>query len=233
MNDIAKRDNTAVGQLADANPFLSYGEAVTHKNIVGELLKYSKGDWLCGQDNTDVPVGTKFIANMDELLIGWIRWQDNKPTDHIMGKVSEGYQIKHRSELGDTDESKWEIDNTGQARDPWQKSNYLLLRGFSDGELYTFTTGSKGGLGAVGDLCKDYGKVIAQRGKEYPVVAIGTSAYDHPNKSFGRIKTPEFKIVGWQPKAVFAPEAGESGEDLEATFDAPVAKPKAAKAGSI
>ena len=216
MNDtsVTKRSDTSVSQPTAANPFSAYGEAATHKNIVGELLKFSKGDWMSGQDNDDVAVGTQFVANMDEMLIGWIRWQDNKPTDHIMGKVSAGYQKMRRNELGDLDEKEWEVDDRGDPRDPWQESNYLLVKGVSDGELYTFTTGSKGGRDALGDLCKEYGKVLVQHAAEYPVVAIGVRSYDHPNKSYGRIKTPEFKIVGWQPKSVFQSDLGEGGVNL-------------------
>jgi hypothetical protein len=224
-NITTKNDNTSVAKQSE-NPFTAYGEAATHRNIVGDILKFSKGDWMYGQDNTDVPVGTQYIVNMDELLIGWIRWEENKPTDHIMGKVSAGYAPPRRNELGDTDNTQWEVDDNGQARDPWQLSNYMLVKGVSDGELYTFTTGSKGGRDAVGDLCKAYGGVMAQHPDEYPVVAIGVRSYEHPNRSYGRIKTPEFKIVGWSSKSAFAADLGE-GASLEETFEP---EPEPAKA---
>ena len=237
MNDITKRSNTSVGQPTAANPFSAYGEAATHRNIVGELLKFSKGDWMSGQDNDDVAVGTQFIANMDEMLVGWIRWEDNKPTDHIMGKVSEGYQILRRNELGDTDQNEWEVDDSGKPRDPWQLSNYLLDERRLGRRAVHLHHGIKGGRDALGDLCKEYGKVLVAHADEYPVVAIGVRSYEHPNKSYGRIKTPEFKIVGWQPKTAFASDLGESGEELDATFDSvsppPAAKPNGKKAGRI
>jgi hypothetical protein len=230
MNDLTKRQNTSVSTDTQ-NPFTAYGEAATHRNIIGELLKFSKGDWMYGQDNTDVPVGTQFVANMDELLIGWIRWQDNKPTDHVMGKVSLGYQPPRRNELGDTDDHEWEVDDNGKPRDPWQLSNYLLVKGMADGELYTFTTGSKGGRDAVGDLCKAFGGVMAQHPDEYPVVAIGVRSYEHPNRSYGRIKTPEFKIVGWLGKDTFAADLGEvePGDEPMKPEPAPAPAPKPAK----
>jgi hypothetical protein len=206
MNDIAERKSTSVAGQS-TNPFTAYGEAQNQRAIVGKLLKFSKGDFLAGQDNEEVPEGTRFIANMDEMLAGWIRWQDNKPTDHVMGKVSDGYQPPRRNELGDDDKEQWEIDNQGQPRDPWQFSNYLLLKGDEDGELYTFTTSSKGGLNALGDLCKAYGQAMAQRTAEYPVIEVGVSAYDHPNRALGRIKVPTFKVVSWTPKSVFVNDA--------------------------
>jgi hypothetical protein len=222
MNEVAKRQGTNVASPS-ANPFSEYGEAATHKNIVGELLKFSKGDWMYGQDNTDVPAGTQYIANMDELLIGWIRWEENKPTDHIMGKVSAGYQPPRRNELGDTEQNEWEVDDSGKPRDPWQLSNYMLVKGKADGELYTFTTGSKGGRDAIGDLCKNYGSLMSQHPKDYPVIAIGVRSYEHPNRSYGRIKTPEFKIVGWADKSAFQPDLGEVADEPsdEEAYDAP------------
>jgi len=207
MNDMAERKSSAVSGTA-ANPFTTYGEAQNQRAIIGQLLKFSKGDYLAGQEDEEVPVGTQFVANMDEMLAGWIRWENNKPTDHVMGKVSDGYQPPRRNELGDTDKDQWEVDAQGQQRDPWQFSNYLLMKGAgADDGLYTFTTSSRGGLNALGDLCKVYGKAMAQRADEYPVVALGVNAYDHPNRSFGRIKVPTFQIVGWAPKAVFAEDA--------------------------
>ena len=101
---------------------------------------------------------------------------------------------------------------------PGQLSNYLLLKGKDDNELYTFTASSKGGLNALGDLCKAYGMAMAQHADEYPVIALGVSAYDHPNRAYGRIKVPTFKIVGWAPKSVFvAPVDGEAPAASKAT----------------
>jgi hypothetical protein len=101
----------------------------------------------------------------------------------------------------------------------------------ADGELYTFTTGSKGGRDAVGDLCKAFGGVMAQHPDEYPVVAIGVRSYEHPNRSYGRIKTPEFKIVGWLGKDTFAADLGEvePGDEPMKPEPAPAPAPKPAK----
>jgi hypothetical protein len=143
-----------------------------------------------------------------------------------MGKVSEGYQPPRRNELGDTDKANWEVDAQGKERDPWQFSNYLLLKGTgNDSELYTFTSSSKGGLNSLGDLCKAYGKALAQRPDEYPVIAMGVNSYSHPNKEYGRIKVPTFTIVGWAPKSVFDDDAVAA--DAPAAVEAPPKKAKA------
>jgi len=226
MNDLTKQGGNGQLSLQGENPFLTYGEAAKQTSIVGELLKFSKGDWTAGQNNTVIAEGTQFIANMDELLIGWIRWSDMKPTDHIMGKVSKRFQPPRRSELGDLDSSMWETDESGKARDPWQLSNYLLMQD-EDGQLYTFTTNSRGGLNAVGDLCLKYGKASRQRPDQYPVVAIGTGSYLHSNKAYGRIKYPMFEVVGWKHKSVFA-DLAEVDRSDEVVPDKPAAPPPAA-----
>jgi hypothetical protein len=224
MNEITNPKSTAVGAVA-VNPFLAYGEAQNQRAVVGRLLRFSKGDYFAGQDNEEVEKGTQFIANMDEMLAGWIRWEANKPTDHVMGKVSDGYQPPRRNELGDADKDAWEVDLAGEPRDPWQFSNYLLLKGTGDdSELYTFTTSSKGGLNALGDLCKNYGQAMAQRPDDYPVIALGVNAYDHPNRALGRIKVPTFKIVGWAPKGVFANNVDIIAGSGGAAEDLPVSK---------
>lgn len=226
MNDLATQQAGTAIVNPGGNFFQSYGDQVSQRSIVGKLLKFSKGDFLMGEDNEEIEEGTQLVANMDELMVGWIRWADSKPTDQIMGRVSDGYQPQRRNELGDNDKTQWEIDEQGRERDPWQFSNYLIMKkpGESgDDALFTFTTSSRGGLNAIGELCKTYGKEMRQRPDEFPIVALEVGSYQHSNKAYGRIKYPIFKVVGWTAKGEFA-EALASEDDA-----APEAAPAAAK----
>lgn len=231
MNDIATRQSTEVGHTAD-NYFASYGDQVSRTSIIGSLLKFNKGDYLAGEDEDELPEGTQLVANMDELMVGWIRWFDKKPTDQIMGRVAEGYQPPRRSELGDEDKGKWEVDAQGREQDPWSFSNYLLLKATDGEDIYTFTTASKGGLSAIGELCKGYGKLMRQKPDEFPIIELATDSYTH--KEYGRIKTPKLKIVGWAPKSEFAEAlAAEGGtEPAEDPKPAPAAKGSKGKAAA-
>jgi hypothetical protein len=210
MSDVVKTGTgtgTAVSNL-DMNYFETYAAQVTQKQIVGRLLKFNKGDYLAGEDNEELPIGTKLAANMDQLMVGWIKWVDNKPEQQIMGLVVEGYKPPKRTELGDDNEELWEEDSQGKRRDPWQFSNYLLMKEpgsarTSDDELFTFALSSRGGLNAVGELCKVFGKEMRKRPDEYPIVELKVGAYDHPNKEFGRIKYPILEVVGWEKKNLF------------------------------
>lgn len=198
MNEVARLEK---------NWFEEYGERAAQRNIIGKLLKFSKGDYVVGDDE-DVPMGTELVANLDELMIGWVKWVDNRPEDTVMGKVAEGYKPEKRSDLGDTDPANWAIDAiSGQPRDPYQFTNYLLLKvpeaAAIDANLFTLATSSRGGIQAIGNLAKAYGQYLRQDPTVYPVVSLGVDSYNHPNKAFGRIKVPLLTIVRWEPKTMF------------------------------
>jgi hypothetical protein len=190
------------------NFFEQYGEQASQRSsIVGSLLKFSKGDWLLGQDEEEIADGTRFVASMENLLVGWVKWVDNKPVEQIMGRIVEGYQAPKRDTLGDNDKEAWETDQEGKARDPWQFSNQILMKPV--GKKYdtdiaiTFVTSSKGGIGAMGDLCKKYGTGMRTHTDQNPIIELGSSSYKHPISEYGRIKTPVFILVGWEPAKLF------------------------------
>jgi hypothetical protein len=153
------------------------------------------------------------------LLIGWIHWHDNKPTDYQMGRVAEGFVPPKRSELGDFDQMDWERDEqSGQMRDPWQLSNSMLLMDAATRQLYTFATASKGGIGAVAKLLAIYGKHVRQVPDALPVVALLSDSYRHPNKAYGKIFTPLFKVTDWVHRGEFdAVLEEDSGAAIEAS----------------
>ena len=209
---IAAENNKASTALSSTEPnaWTEYGEAIGSRAITGDLLKFSKGDYLAGQDNREIAIGTRLTVNMDSLEIGWIKWEDSRPVQFRMGRLVEGFKPAKRNELGDEDRKLWEVevDENGASRDPrdpWQLSNNLVMADPKDGTLYTFATSSKGGLGAIGELCKDYGQKMRQRPNEWPIVELGVGSYLHPIKSRGRIKYPTLAIVSWAPKDATLP----------------------------
>lgn len=205
---------TAVAMPAEANPFAQYETENRRTSIVGDLLKFNKGDWLAGQDEREIDEGTRFVANMDELFVGWIRWEDKKPTEQLMGRVADNFKPARRSELGDTDKEAWPLNDDDEPQDPWQQSNYLLLRGVDDEQLYTFTAGATGSRGAITELCGAYGREMRSKPDQYPVVEIGTGKYKHA--TYGWIKFPTFKVVGWSPKSAFRDALEEAQADAAA-----------------
>jgi hypothetical protein len=204
----SKTETTLPTQVGDRNVFEVYGESAGPGYIVGELLKFSKGDWLSGQENREIADGTKLVAVMETLLVGWQRWENQRPVSYRMGLLIEGFVPPPREELGDTDEDTWESNDEGDPRDPWQMTNYLqFIDPKTPDQVFTFTTSSKGGLGAVAKLCREYGRAREKEGRDdqYPVVMLTTGSYAHRDRSLGRIKYPQFNIVGWVTKTDLKP----------------------------
>jgi hypothetical protein len=194
--DVTKRTDTA--PTATANFFLKYGQAASNRGSVGDLLKYGKdGIYTAGRENREIKLGTNMVGYMETLRCGYIHWQDGFPIEEVMGLVAEGFVPPKRDALGDSDKSLWEQFDGGEPRDPWQFSNTLVLYDRKAEQFYTFATSSRGGLGALGELSKDYGQHLRQAPGEWPVVALEGDSYQHRIRSRGRIKFPIFRVVGW------------------------------------
>ena len=64
--------STEIAEL-QPNPYEAYGEAAVSRNIVGRLLKFTKfGEFVAGVENEEIPSGTKLVAHMPSLLVGYI-----------------------------------------------------------------------------------------------------------------------------------------------------------------
>jgi hypothetical protein len=163
MNELTTIKSTALAVAGD--PFEEYANAIAPTYIVGKLLRFSKGDFLAGEGDDEITEGTMLTVNVDELTAGWIKWANGKPAEQIMVRVADGKAPPKRAELGDHDETTWELDAQGNRRDPWQFTNYLPMMD-DQGELYTFTTSSRGGLGAIAHVARRY----AQHRRRHPDV---------------------------------------------------------------
>jgi hypothetical protein len=200
-----KKQNSALPAVQYDNPWLE--AAAEAGSEFGKLLKFNKGEWLIGEDT--VSEGTEFIAFIDEVARGWIKFEDGSVTDRRIVKVAAGHPPK-REELDDTDSSQWEIGDDGKPRDPWV-FQWLLPMSPADaeGDLTVFCTSSKGDIGAIGLLCKVYGR--SQRNGLLPIVALKTTSYKHP--VYGKVLKPDLPIVGWHRTASSpAPQSPPNGE---------------------
>lgn len=225
MNAIAKTSNgTAVAAADDFDPFAAYGDSMGGSRIVGTMLKFSKGDYLVGQNGDVLPEGTKLAVNMNELVVGWIKWKDKKPIEQLMGRLVDRFTPPKRDELDSRDETEWEVDKDNKPQDPWQFTNYLIMKvpGADDQDsLFTFVTSSNGGLKAVGMLSKAYSVQKRLWADEMPLVSLGIHKYKHDE--YGWIKNPQFKIVGKVAADEFAlameEEATQAAADAERRAD--------------
>jgi hypothetical protein len=110
----------------------------------------------------------------------------------------------------------WDKDAEGRPKDPWQETIYLVMRAEGDpSQVYTFTSTSVGGRNAVRKLKKEFRDAYPDHKPEArPIIELGVDKYKHKNVSFGWIKFPTLKLVGWtddqQGVSVISPPASVS-----------------------
>lgn len=210
-----ENEPNSIQETGSDNPFAAYGRGATSRNI-GELLKFQHGTYVAGPAGDDVAPGTVVIPCMDLLTIGWTKWEDARPVEHRTELCVDGIQPPRRRELGDLDEALWERGDNGKPRDPWSFGNSLPMIGADDRTIYTFVTSSLGGLNAIGELCKTYGKALRQRPDAYPVVELASGSYQHRDKSIGKVRFPVFRVLDYTPKAPILQLIAETRqEDME------------------
>ena len=141
---------------------------------------------------------------MAELKAGLIKWKDGTPDDEVMVRIAEGKPIPQREDLGDNDSKAWETDPNGTPQDPWQFINTLPMKDPMTGQEFIFTTGSDGGIKAVGKLCTAYGRQRHKQGDKLPIIEIGADSYRH--KTYGDVPFPTFKIADWEAEAALIAE---------------------------
>jgi hypothetical protein len=159
-----------------------------------QLLKFVKGRYKIGDD--EIPLGTQYVVHANQLVFCWIKFVDGEVADRKMGKAADGYKPPEREELGDTDESQWEMDDD-KPRDPWVFQHLLPFENLESGEVVIFATGSIGGRIAVEKLVKAYAyRAKRKRSRALPIVGLGTK--DMPTARYGDVPRPDFVIEGWE-----------------------------------
>lgn len=203
---LTRTKNQVPATAADMDPYAVYGRAVA--SDATPFLKFVKGEFQFGTDNEPLALGTRLAPNMAELKAGFIKWQNGEPINEATVRISNGAPPPRREDLDAQDEDAWEMDSNGIAIDPWGIVNTLPFKDPETGEEYVFTTGSKGGIGAIGKLASAYGSHRQKHDGEMPIVQIGASSYRH--KTYGEVHFPVFRIVSWVSEAELI--AGKSGE---------------------
>jgi len=194
-----------------------WGEIATeHGNQT--LLKYIKGKWFVGEE--EVPLGTRYVAFIDELACGFIKFNEDAAPDVRLGKLKFGNdKLPKRHDCGELDADAWEIGDNGKPVDPWQPIMQLPLSpADSIGELLVFSAiGTGGARSAVADLCGIYDR--SPRHGLLPIIALGTRSYKH--KKYGTVHVPVFKLDSWHragPDPIGETEDPGTGLDDEIPF---------------
>jgi hypothetical protein len=187
--------NNELVTLPSAHSFDPF-ERIADEENTGTILKFAKGEWIA-EDR--VINGTRLIAEMDKLAIGWRKWIDGKIVDMNIGYAAEDFRPKARSELGDTDSNSWPLNTRGERNDPWQHGYYLRLSSEDGDEIYAWAATSFGARKEVGTLTRAYANRRKRRLGGLPIIVLGADTYRH--KEFGKVDIPRLEGVGWTEAA--------------------------------
>jgi len=212
MNAIVTTSTTTLPAVpATTSPWADFANDELGSAIFpGDLLKFKKGKFVRGENETIVAEGSEFTALPSELAIGWVRWVDGRPDRHVVGRIVDGFRKPARDSLGDNDAALWPIDPKGGRKDPWASAAYLVLED-SDGEMLTFSTSSAGGSRALARFASNYDKHRVKHPGARPRVKLYADSYRHAE--YGEVHVPVIEIVGWEDApATAAPPSGLATE---------------------
>jgi hypothetical protein len=155
----------------------------------GVRLKFKDGRFY-DENGAELPDGVTAVAL--GLRHAWVRWSDHRPVEIIERKP--GQPLPARETLGHTARDQWEIGPSGAAADPWVNTRFLYLSGKA-GAVYTFTTSSMGGTGAIEKLADAIDFMPKVRPAAIPEIELRSA----PMKTrFGLRTKPDFPIVSWR-----------------------------------
>jgi len=191
----AKTGSIALSAVS-SNPWIEIS-AELDKFVGAPFVRFSKQGEFALSDTETIPAGTRCAAHADEISFGWRKWLDNRLVETRTGFVRDRYVPVPRADLGDTDQSQWEKDDVGAARDPWQFFGCVPLTRLDTGESYQFSAASKGGVRAINGLMRTYGSRLRAKGDGagLPIVELQSNSYKH--RTYGKIYFPVLHVVGW------------------------------------
>lgn len=208
VNSVANTASAALASVAALKGHLQ--EAAAHVPAVGQsgILQFTKhGEWVMGQEKTEVTVDDLFAVNPTSFVTGFVCWPDDQKLwkNGPLGEVS--VPLGHKAPLAH------ELPEHANAS--WQAMTGFSLRfteGDHKGKEAKYTTTSKGGMTAVRAIMD---AVIARLDEDpvniVPVISAGADSYVH--KVYGKTFTPSLDIEAWVSMDGVAAVDEEAPED--------------------
>jgi hypothetical protein len=143
-----------------------------------------QGEWLFGQDNTEVEEGSEWMIDPRESQMGFISWGDGGPP---LGEVMGGGKRPpvSRADLPDTG-SSWDVQKAIQL---------VCVTGEDAGTAVLYKTNSKGGNTAISRILQDVAaRARAGNTDVFPVVKL---LHTSGKSNWGTVCYPELKQSYW------------------------------------
>lgn len=193
----ATRQATAPATPDLRSPRQRYLDDVAPSGIVGRLIKFDgkEGKFIFVDTEETVSDAEDFVALADQTLAAYVKFQSEQAPARIGGLLyAPDFALPPRDRLGDNDPKRWEIGLSGRPEDPWKEELMVVLKCPATMELLTFSTVSKTGRRAVGNLLKHYDRLQATSPGSFPVVRLKPGGYQ--DSRYGWVHVPNFIVVG-------------------------------------
>ena len=206
MNALTQGNSGAVATQSHVNPFAAAGAGAGSSTYV--KFKGASGDFLCGQDETELDHGTKLAFDLANSQFVWAFWWEEEvletiPVMVIENPVAWNREPNHLPEKYDGDMSLEEIrakqaDRSSNFMDGWGCQAVVGMREIGgENEEFTLKLNAGVGLTAFRALLGNFGKQYLRKEGLTPVVEISASSYQSKVKGVGKRYSPTFKIVDW------------------------------------
>lgn len=152
------------------------------------FLKLTKqGEWLYGPEEIEVEADDEWAINPNSFKVGVIGWRNGSVVGEHMFPIYSGQTV----DMAELEEIAPVKDGDG-----WKDQTSLELRAIGENLQLLWATSSLGGRNAIAALA-DAIATQAETDEEHavPVVTLASDFYKH--KTYGKIFTPELKIVRW------------------------------------
>jgi hypothetical protein len=203
--------NTALATPGTQDPFAALALVLLRPDVQGDIIKFIRGHWSTGKDGERGMDGARLVARMDKLMSGWRKWVNRQVVDARLGMVADGYEPPRRSDLGDTDENLWPVDDDGVPTDCWQFSFFLQFVDPSDSSIkYIWVAATHGAQKEIGAMSQAYADKRKHSPNALPLVELSSDFYRH--RKYGRVDTPQLDIIGWVGEETPVPQAQVSSQ---------------------
>lgn len=238
MNTLATQTATAVASLQNLKQGLTNVRATIPTAGGDPIMKFQKGDWCYGQDETEVEEGSRWAINPFGIEHGYVAWKDRpegskEPPEQLNNVMVPLTTAKPpESAL-----PKLPDDKPCRGWDDQLMFQMKCTNGEDAGTQVRFFMTSVGGLAAGAKLVD---AIMAQLDRDpdkiVPVVELKHDSYNH--KVYKKVFVPVLEIVDWitmdGPAAVdsgSSPAAAEPQDQGAAAADAAPVNTAAGDAG--
>jgi hypothetical protein len=167
--------------------------------IKGIIVKFKDGIYTANKTETlqQATHGPTFVVA--GIVTAWVTWKDGKPSHKV---THNGQTHPYREDLGDLDQTEWDIGIGGLPSDPHRDTRYVYLVNLRSGKTYTLVGDTIGMRQAVGEL-KDAIAIVRQaRANALPVVQLATTTM---KTKYGQRPRPSLEIIDWRSGTSAAP----------------------------